>query len=120
MSGIPEITAYPLPTAQQLPANLARWSLEPRRAVLLVHDMQRYFLRPLPESLRAGLVANAARLRRWCVEQGVQIALHRPAGQHDRGAARPAQGLLGAGHARQSGRPRGGRGAGARGRTTGC
>ncbi|VCX93499.1 putative isochorismatase [Pseudomonas aeruginosa] len=54
MSGIPEITAYPLPTAQQLPANLARWSLEPRRAVLLVHDMQRYFLRPLPESLRAG------------------------------------------------------------------
>ena len=74
MSGIPEITAYPLPTAQQLPANLARWSLEPRRAVLLVHDMQRYFLRPLPESLRAGLVANAARLRRWCVEQGVQIA----------------------------------------------
>ncbi|EIU7167858.1 TPA: isochorismatase, partial [Pseudomonas aeruginosa] len=47
MSGIPEITAYPLPTAQQLPANLARWSLEPRRAVLLVHDMQRYFLRPL-------------------------------------------------------------------------
>ncbi|EJB8404767.1 TPA: isochorismatase, partial [Pseudomonas aeruginosa] len=25
MSGIPEITAYPLPTAQQLPANLARW-----------------------------------------------------------------------------------------------
>ncbi len=74
MSGIPEITAYPLPTAQQLPANLARWSLESRRAVLLVHDMQRYFLRPLPESLRAGLVANAARLRRWCVEQGVQIA----------------------------------------------
>ena len=74
MSGIPEITAYPLPTAQQLPANLARWSLEPRRAVLLVHDMQRYFLRLLPESLRAGLVANAARLRRWCVEQGVQIA----------------------------------------------
>ncbi|QBM99086.1 phenazine biosynthesis protein PhzD [Pseudomonas aeruginosa] len=63
-----------MPTAQQLPANLARWSLEPRRAVLLVHDMQRYFLRPLPESLRAGLVANAARLRRWCVEQGVQIA----------------------------------------------
>ncbi len=35
---------------------------------------QHYFLRPLPESLRAGLVANAARLRRWCVEQGVQIA----------------------------------------------
>ena len=52
-------------------------ALEPgaaARVLLLVHDMQRYFLRPLPESLRAGLVANAARLRRWCVEQGVQIA----------------------------------------------
>ncbi|MDI7059341.1 isochorismatase, partial [Pseudomonas aeruginosa] len=65
MSGITEITAYPLPTAQQLPANLARWSIEPRRAALPVHDMQRYFLRPLPERLAAGLVANAARVRRW-------------------------------------------------------
>lgn len=63
MSGIPEITAYPLPTAQQLPANLARWSLEPRRAVLLVHDMQRYFLRPLPESLHH----QVAKTRRSCM-----------------------------------------------------
>ncbi|MEX5333601.1 isochorismatase, partial [Pseudomonas paraeruginosa] len=31
MSGIPEILAYPLPTAGQLPANLARWNLEPAR-----------------------------------------------------------------------------------------
>ncbi|WP_432212617.1 isochorismatase family protein [Pseudomonas aeruginosa] len=74
--------------------------------------MQRYFLRPLPESLRAGLVANAARLRRWCVEQGVQIAYTAQPGsmtEEQRGLLKDFWGR----HARQSGRPRGGRGAGA-------
>ncbi len=112
MSGIPEITAYPLPTAQQLPANLARWSLEPRRgaagarhAALLPAPAAREPARRAGGQRRAAapLVRRAGRADR----------LHRPAGQHDRGAARPAQATSGAGHARQSGRPRGGRGAGA-------
>ncbi|MEV8637996.1 isochorismatase family protein [Streptosporangium sp. NPDC051023] len=73
--GIPEILPYPMPEADKLPANTADWRLDPDRAVLLVHDMQRYFLRPfagrspLPE-----LVRNAALIRRRCAELGVPVA----------------------------------------------
>jgi bifunctional isochorismate lyase/aryl carrier protein len=42
--GIPTIEPYPLPSADQLPANTATWRPEPHRAVLLVHDMQQYFV----------------------------------------------------------------------------
>ncbi|TRX76578.1 isochorismatase family protein [Pseudomonas mangiferae] len=74
MPGIPSIAAYALPTARDLPPNLAQWTLDPQRAVLLVHDMQRYFLRPLPDTLRDAVVGNAARLRQWCVEHDVPVA----------------------------------------------
>ncbi|CCG42645.1 isochorismatase family protein [Magnetospirillum molischianum] len=74
MNAIPTIEAYSLPKLNDLPANRAKWIPDPRRSVLLVHDMQHYFLRPLPESLRAELVGNAARLLQKCVEQGVQVA----------------------------------------------
>lgn len=39
MSGIPTIEPYPTPSAGGLPANTARWTPDPDRAVLLVHDM---------------------------------------------------------------------------------
>jgi isochorismate hydrolase len=74
MPGIPPIAPYPLPTAGELPANTARWSVDPDRAVLLVHDMQRYFLEPLPQSLRAPLVDNAGLLRDHLAAQGVPVA----------------------------------------------
>ena len=48
--GIPPIPAYPLPGASELPDNVAGWQPDPHRAVLLVHDMQRYFLRPFSAS----------------------------------------------------------------------
>ncbi|MGV8603941.1 isochorismatase, partial [Pseudomonas aeruginosa] len=47
---------------------------------LLGRDLQRYCLRRPPEGLRAGPVAIAARLRRWCVGQGGQIAYSAQAG----------------------------------------
>jgi trans-2,3-dihydro-3-hydroxyanthranilic acid synthase len=73
--GIPEITPYPMPEPGELPESTARWSPDPRRAVLLIHDMQRYFLRPfggrapLPD-----LVRNAALIRERCVRLGVPVA----------------------------------------------
>ncbi|MEV5355397.1 isochorismatase family protein [Streptomyces sp. NPDC093516] len=74
MAGIPEITPYPMPAAGDLPGNVAGWSVDPDRAVLLVHDMQRYFLRPLPEGLREELVGNARLLREHCAGRGMPVA----------------------------------------------
>ncbi|MGH3900054.1 MAG: isochorismatase family protein [Pseudonocardiaceae bacterium] len=74
MSGIPAIKTYPLPTPGDLPANTARWTLHPGRAVLLVHDMQRYFLAPFPRPVRDQLVCNCALLRQRCAALGVPVA----------------------------------------------
>lgn len=74
MPGLPPIEAYPLPTPEELPAGPAGWSADPTRAVLLVHDMQRYFLRPLPQSLRSAVVANAARLVAAARALGLPVA----------------------------------------------
>ena len=74
MAGLPPIAPYPLPTAGRLPANVAGWTPHPDRAVLLVHDMQRYFLQALPEPLRGELVHNAATLRKRAAALGVPVA----------------------------------------------
>jgi isochorismate hydrolase len=74
MAGIPPIEPYPLPARNALPANLARWSPRPERAVLLIHDMQRYFLKPLPDPLRGAVVHNAAQLRKQCAALDVPLA----------------------------------------------
>jgi isochorismate hydrolase len=84
MTGIPTIAPYALPSASDLPANIADWTVRPRRAVLLVHDMQRYFLKPIPDTVRSDLVRNAALLRGWAVESGVQVAFTaQPGGMTD-------------------------------------
>ncbi|MFI8102806.1 isochorismatase family protein [Streptomyces sp. NPDC101118] len=71
MAGIPPITSYPLPTAGELPGNTADWTVDPDRAVLLVHDMQRYFLKPLPGDLRESLVHNAVQVREFAARHGI-------------------------------------------------
>ncbi|WP_028646606.1 isochorismatase family protein [Nocardiopsis sp. CNT312] len=71
--GIPQIEPYTLPTVSDLPANTASWTPDPDRAVLLVHDMQRFFLKPLPESLRSGLIGNTAALRDRAARLGVPV-----------------------------------------------
>ncbi|WP_338896845.1 isochorismatase family protein [Streptomyces sp. TG1A-60] len=74
MSGIPPIEPYELPRAGELPAPVPSWTVDPRRAVLLVHDMQRYFLRPLPKPLLEQLLSHAALLRTRCAELGIPVA----------------------------------------------
>jgi isochorismate hydrolase len=74
MAGIPPIEPYPLPSVADLPGNTAQWTVDPDRAALLVHDMQRYFLRPFPPTVRDPLVHNAARLRGLASTQGIPVA----------------------------------------------
>ncbi|MBQ0985373.1 isochorismatase family protein [Streptomyces sp. F63] len=73
MPGLAPISAYPLPEAAGLPVSTAQWSLDPHRAVLLVHDMQRYFLAPFPSSVRDPLVRHCVRLREHCAALGVPV-----------------------------------------------
>ncbi|MER5948054.1 isochorismatase family protein [Streptomyces sp. NPDC001904] len=73
MSGIATIPAYPLPTAADLPPSVMSWKPDPDRSVLLVHDMQRYFLAPFGEALRRELIDHVAALRNRCERRGVPV-----------------------------------------------
>ncbi|MFE0677939.1 isochorismatase family protein [Streptomyces sp. NPDC058867] len=72
---IPPITAYPLPDAEQLPANRVSWTVDPARAVLLVHDLQHHFLASFPagEEPLAGMLSNTARLLKEARRLGVPV-----------------------------------------------
>ncbi|WP_308107726.1 isochorismatase family protein [Streptomyces antimicrobicus] len=76
MAGIPDTAAYPMPGCDDLPQNTATWTPDPQRAVLLVHDMQKYFLRPFAQgrSPLTELTRNAIRLREVCAQLGVPVA----------------------------------------------
>ncbi|WP_263172698.1 isochorismatase family protein [Streptomyces sp. SCSIO ZS0520] len=75
MPGIPPITPYTPPTRRELPANTAEWTLDPARAVLLVHDLQRYFLKAFPAGEpHDTLLANTARIRARCAASRIQVA----------------------------------------------
>jgi trans-2,3-dihydro-3-hydroxyanthranilic acid synthase len=72
--GIPPIAPYPLPGAGELPDNVAGWRVDPDRAVLLIHDMQRYFVRPFPDQLAVPLVSTVAGVLDRCRGLGVPVA----------------------------------------------
>ncbi|WP_405386689.1 isochorismatase family protein [Streptomyces sp. NBC_01102] len=61
---LPAITPYALPTGAELPASRVPWTVDPARAVLLVHDLQNHFLDAFPagEQPLTGMLENTARL----------------------------------------------------------
>lgn len=72
---IPKIATYPMPAAAAMPDNRVEWKPDPARAVLLIHDMQDYFLdfydaaaAPIP-----ALLAQVKRLRDACDAAGVPV-----------------------------------------------
>lgn len=73
---IAPIDSYPMPRPVDLPANTATWSVDARRAVLLVHDMQHYFLAPFREGAQplTDLLANVTALRDRCAELAIPVA----------------------------------------------
>lgn len=81
---LPAIAPYRMPTAADLPANKVSWTPDPQRAVLLIHDMQRYFV----EAFTSGaspvteLVANIRQLRQHCASLGIPVVYSaQPGGQ---------------------------------------
>ena len=70
---IPTISDYPMP--QSFPENKTAWKPEANRAVLLIHDMQAYFLRfyGADSDLRKTLIENLKRLRSWAHENNVPV-----------------------------------------------
>ncbi|OKJ69977.1 isochorismatase family protein [Streptomyces sp. CB02460] len=72
---LPAIAPYPLPGADELPANRVAWTADPARAVLLVHDLQNHFLRayrPGEEPL-TGMLANTARVIEAARRAGIPV-----------------------------------------------
>ncbi|RTE06429.1 isochorismatase family protein [Paenibacillus whitsoniae] len=83
---LPTIQSYSMPVAADLPANRASWTPDPQRAVLLVHDMQAYFLNaydtqraPIPT-----LVAHIKALLEQCRKLGVPVVYTAQPGEQSR------------------------------------
>lgn len=70
---IPTLPQYSIPA--QLPSCRVNWQPDPKRVVLLIHDMQDYFVRfygdnsPLMESV----IQNLVQVRQWCKQQGIPV-----------------------------------------------
>ncbi|WP_256107309.1 isochorismatase family protein [Streptomyces sp. ODS05-4] len=72
---LPAISPYPMPRPGDLPANRVDWSVDPDRAVLLVHDLQNYFLSAFDREAEpvTALLGNVARLRKEAARLGVPV-----------------------------------------------
>jgi len=70
---IPRITTYPMPTGVR--AGPAGWRPDPRRAALLIHDMQGYFVGffPAGHSPTTELIANIGRARAAAYAAGLPV-----------------------------------------------
>ena len=84
--GLPTVPAYAQPTEAEIPPSRATWTLRPERAALLVHDMQRYFLRPYDHAAEPipALVANIAALTAAARAAGVPVFYTAQKGNQDR------------------------------------
>ncbi|GAA2818852.1 isochorismatase family protein [Kitasatospora sp. CM 4170] len=82
--GLPRIPSYPMPAAGELPANRVAWTVDPSRAVLLVHDLQNHFLDAFDTGAApvTELFANVNRLREEAGRLGVPVLYSaQPGGQ---------------------------------------
>ncbi|CAJ1834254.1 TPA: amonabactin biosynthesis bifunctional protein AmoB [Aeromonas hydrophila] len=70
---IPTLNNYAMPS--QWKANKVNWSLDPKRAALLIHDMQEYFTAFYGENspLIAALTEHLAAVRKQCKALGIPV-----------------------------------------------
>lgn len=83
---LPAIQPYPMPQAADLPANRANWTPDPKRAVLLVHDMQAYFLNAFAadQSPITELLAHIRALLDRCRALGIPVVYTAQPGEQSR------------------------------------
>ncbi|MBY8911235.1 isochorismatase [Bacillus sp. YC2] len=82
---IPAIPAYAMPTASDMPKNKVSWNLNPKRAVLLIHDMQNYFVDAFMkgESPITDAAANISKLKEQCRALGIPVVYTAQPGSQD-------------------------------------
>ena len=70
---IPSISGYQLSKA--IPENRVNWSVDPQRAVLLIHDMQQYFLNfyDVESELIQTLTRNIQTIKQTCIDAGIPV-----------------------------------------------
>ncbi len=78
---IPTLTPYPLP--REWRENKVQWTLDPGRAVLLIHDMQAYFCDfwGAESPFVAELVSRLAQVRQRCKTLGIPVVYTAQPGQ---------------------------------------
>ncbi|HDR6315547.1 TPA: isochorismatase family protein [Bacillus thuringiensis] len=82
---LPTIKDYLMPTKNDLPINKVKWNIDKKRAILLIHDMQEYFIDAYEEDalLIKTLVNNINVLKIMCKELGIPIIYSaQPEGQN--------------------------------------
>ncbi len=82
---LPQVANYSLPSLHELPPSRVAWTVSAKRAVLLVHDMQQYFVRPFGSSHDAFTEAtsNIRALISSCKAQGVPVVYTAQNGSQD-------------------------------------
>lgn len=81
---LPKILPYPMPGEADLPKNKVAWMADHSRAVLLIHDMQQYFIDAFTpdQSPVVELIAHIQNLRSCCAELGIPVIYSaQPGGQ---------------------------------------
>lgn len=90
MEYIPSKIKYSLPQKSNLPTNIPNWNIDSSRAVLLIHDMQHFFLNFFESDMRNILIHNISLLKKWADENNVPVAYSMQPG----GMTKEQRGLL--------------------------
>ena len=72
---IPKIASYDLPTHNEFPSNKTNWQIDPSKAVLLIHDMQEYFVSyyEVNASPMADVLSNIQALKKQAKAAGIAV-----------------------------------------------
>ncbi|EKO3949788.1 isochorismatase family protein [Vibrio fluvialis] len=72
---IPRIAGYSLPASEHYPLNKTQWQIDPAKAVLLIHDMQEYFVNffDTTQSPMSDIINNIQRLKAAAKQASIPV-----------------------------------------------